>query len=294
MKPQSLSKPQNKVARLQPLSILPVFIDLHGKRAIVIGSAGPAIWKAELLAKAGATVELISNATSPELLEFVSNIKPPACIILTIANWRNCDLSNAEMIVGDVGEGEAEELFHQAKKHTSLVNIIDKTAYCTFQFGSIVNKSPLVIGISTTGAAPVLAQHVRSLLEATLPSDIQSLAKRAARIRARVNETLGASANRRKYWSAFFSKAFGFRVAKQRKSSKPYVIKVSSIEDLTLRDLRTLQTADEIHFDVGVNQQILQFGRREALRFELRASGEIAASSNTDQNLVLVHNVLEA
>ena len=290
MKPQSLSKSHNKGERLEPLSILPVFIDLHGKRAIVIGSAGPAIWKAELLAKAGAKVELISTSTSRELLEFVSNIKPPACLTLTIADWRNCDLSHAEMIVGDVGESEAEELFKQAKKHTSLVNIIDKTAYCTFQFGSIVNKSPLVIGISTTGAAPVLAQHVRSLFEATLPADIQSLAKRAARIRARVNEKLGASANRRKYWSAFFGKAFGFSVAAQRKFSKPYLIKVSSVEDLTLRDLRALQTADEIHFDAGVNQQILQFGRREALRIVLRAGCEIAAPSNAELNLVFVRN----
>ena len=162
MKPQSLSKPPNKVARLEPLSILPVFIDLHGKRAIVIGSEGPAIWKAELLAKAGAKVELISKSPSRELFELVSNINPPASITLMIADWRDRDLSLAEMIVGDVGEGEAEALFHEAKKHTSLVNIIDKTAYCTFQFGSIVNKSPLVIGISTTGAAPVLAQPVGS------------------------------------------------------------------------------------------------------------------------------------
>ena len=290
MKPQSLSKPQNKVARLEPLSILPVFIDLHGKRAIVIGGEGPAIWKAELLAKAGAKVELISASTSPELLEFVSNIKPPACITLTIANWRDRDLSQAEMIVGDVDESKAEELFIKAKKHASLVNIIDKTAYCTFQFGSIVNKSPLVIGISTTGAAPVLAQHVRSLLEATLPADIQSLAQRAARIRARVNETLGVSANRRKYWSAFFSKAFGFSVSAHPKLSKAYVIKVYSVEDLTLRDLRALQAADEIHFDAGVNPQILQFGRREALRFELRAGGKIAAPVNSELNLVFVRD----
>ena len=293
MKPQSLSKPQNRVARLEPLSILPVFIDLHGKRAIVIGGEGPAIWKAELLAKAGAKVELISMSTNSQLLEFVSNSTATTEITLIIANWRDRDLSLTEIIVADASEDEAAELFREAKKHTSLVNIIDKPAYCTFQFGAIVNKSPLVIGISTTGAAPVLAQHVRGLLEATLPADIQSLAQRAARIRSRVNEKLGASTNRRKYWSAFFSKAFGFSNVSKPQLSKPYLISVSSIEDLTLRDLRALQTADEIHFEAGVNPQILQFGRREALRVKLRAGDKIAAPVNSELNLVFVRKAIE-
>ena len=119
------------------------------------------------------------------------------------------------------------------------------------------------------------------------------MAQKAARIRARVNKKLGESLSRRKYWSAFFGKAFGFSSPDQPKSAKPYVIKVSNIEDLTLRDLRVLQTADEIHFDAGVNQQILQFGRREALRVKLGAGGKIALPANSEQNLVFVHNAGE-
>ena len=149
-----------------------------------------------------------------------------------------------------------------------MVNTIDKPGYCTVQFGSIVNKSPLVIGISTSGAAPVLAQHVRSLLEASLPSDIHSLAQHAARIRARVNGRLGTSLERRKYWSAFFGKAFGFRT-RGPAANGSYVIKTCDIEDLMLRDLRVLQSANTVYIAAGANADIAKLARREVVRLKV-------------------------
>ena len=57
------------------------------------------------------------------------------------------------------------------------VNVIDKPAYCDFSFGAIVNRSPLVIGISTDGAAPVFAQAIRAKLEALLPQGLRRLGR---------------------------------------------------------------------------------------------------------------------
>lgn len=288
MKQQSRALRQNNSERVEPLSVLPVFLDLHGKAAIVIGGEGPAVWKAELLAKAGAVVNFICEKPSAEVLQFVSNMWSDENITLTIDGWRNQDLSQAFLIVADIVEDEASEFFSAAKKYTSLVNIIDKPAYCTFQFGSIVNKSPLVIGISTSGAAPVLAQHVRSLLEATLPADVQSLAKRAARIRARVNERLGASSNRRNYWRAYFGKAFGFQKKSKHAVTPLHVIKTQDIESLTLRDIRALQCADRIYFQPGSNQQVLQFGRREAARIEIDSIKQVEENIDKGRNSVFI------
>lgn len=293
MNPQSPPKPQNNTDRVEALSILPVFLDLHDKHVVVIGGEGPAIWKAELLAQAGAKVEMICKATNADLLAFISNFKSSAAIKLTLSDWRKCDLSEAAVIIADVSEDEAAEFFQDAKRHTSLVNVIDKPAYCTFQFGSIVNRSPLVIGISTSGAAPVLAQHVRSLLEATLPADIQSLVNRAARIRTRVNETIGASNKRRNYWSAFFGKAFGFRTKPKSELAQPYLIKIVGIDDLTLRDIRAMQTADKIYFHADCNLQILQFGRREAQRIEIAMGAEFPQFSDLNCNIVLLSSFKE-
>ena len=288
MKRQSRALRQNNSERVEPLSVLPVFLDLHGKTAIVIGGESPAIWKAELLAKAGAAVSFICEKPNAEVLQFVSNSQSNENITLTIDNWRNQDLSQAFLIVANIFEDEAPEFFSTAKKYTSLVNIIDKPAYCTFQFGSIVNKSPLVIGISTSGAAPVLAQHVRSLLEATLPADVQSLAKRAARIRVRVNERLGASGNRRNYWNAYFGKAFGFHNASKHLAKTLHVNNTQDIESLTLRDIRALQCAERIYFQSGSNQQLLQFGRREAARIEINDIKQVEGNIDLQCNSVFV------
>ena len=282
MKLQPRALQQSNVERVDALSVLPVFLDLHAKSVFVVGGQGPALWKAELIAKAGAVVTLVCAQESADVLQFVANMQVSTNIHLSISDWRACNFSGAAVIIADVGDDEAAEFFAAALKFTSLVNVIDKPAYCTFQFGSIVNKSPLVIGISSSGAAPVLAQHVRSLLETTLPARIQAQAQRAARIRTRVNARLGASSNRRIYWGAFFGKVFGFRLLSRTRFTETYVIKVADIDDLTLRDVRALQSADEIYFNVGTDPHILQFGRREALRFEV--AGDAASRVNLDAN----------
>ena len=64
------------------------------------------------------------------------------------------------------------------------VNVIDKPAFCDFSFGAIVNRSPLVIGISTDGAAPVFGQAIRAKLEALIPRGFARWAEAARQWRA--------------------------------------------------------------------------------------------------------------
>ena len=87
------------------------------------------------------------------------------------------------------------------------VNVIDKPAFCDFSFGAIVNRSPLVIGISTDGAAPVFAQAIRAKLEALLPKGFADWAAAAARWRARCKASGLSFAGRRKFWQLFTAHA---------------------------------------------------------------------------------------
>ncbi len=87
------------------------------------------------------------------------------------------------------------------------VNVIDKPACCDFSFGAIVNRSPLVIGISTDGAAPVFAQAIRAKLEALLPKDFANWASAAARWRTMVKESGLSFVARREFWQAFTAHA---------------------------------------------------------------------------------------
>ena len=84
---------------------------------------------------------------------------------------------------------------------------IDKPAFCDFAFGAIVNRSPLVIGISTDGAAPVFAQAIRAKLEALLPKGFANWASAAARWRSAVKASGLSFSGRRKFWQVFTAHA---------------------------------------------------------------------------------------
>ena len=84
--------------------------------------------------------------------------------------WTADDLNGAAVAIGAFEEDADAAAFAQAARAAAVpVNVIDRPAFCDFAFGAIVNRSPLVIGISTDGAAPVFAQAIRAKLEALLP-----------------------------------------------------------------------------------------------------------------------------
>src|SRR4029077_17465015 len=100
-------------------------------------------------------------------------------------------------------EAEAQQFAAAARAEGVVVNVIDKPAYCDFAFGAIVNRSPLVIGISTDGAAPVFAQAIRGKIEAMLPRGFARWAQAAQRWRARVQSSPLSLAARQRFWQAF-------------------------------------------------------------------------------------------
>jgi uroporphyrin-III C-methyltransferase/precorrin-2 dehydrogenase/sirohydrochlorin ferrochelatase len=250
------------------LAVLPVFLDLHGKNAIVIGASEGALWKAELLLQAGACVTLVCESPTVAALQWASNAKPEQALIETVA-WHDISFAGATLVVADVAKMESAELAAKARAAGAFVNVVDQPAHCQFQFGSIVNKSPLVIGISTAGAAPVLAQLVRTLIESALPASLQSLAQRASTLRARVNARLDDVNQRRRYWNAFFSRAFGKMTTQHSLSSAGYAITASEVGDLTLRDLEMLRRADRVFCRPGANPAIIALARREAVRSKI-------------------------
>ena len=217
--------------------MLPVFFDLEAKRAIVIGGTAAAAWKAELLAAAGAHVDIFTVTPGEEML------------------------AGAALIVADAAtRAEALEIRKAARSAGVPVNIIDRPEFCDFQFGAIVNRSPLVIGISTSGAAPVLAQEIRSRIECIVPPRLAAWVRVAAGLRDKVSQRFSSAHQRRSYWSGFVAKAMNMPDA----AGGITIIRAETVEDLTIREVRALQSADVIHVGRGCPKGILDFARREA------------------------------
>src|SRR5262249_27075210 len=157
---------------------LPVFFKLEGRRAVVAGTSAAAAWKAELLAAAGATVDVYAPEPSTELLEVAGRLR--SVITIHARPWAPADFAGAAIAVGDC-DGDAAATFAAAARAAGVpVNVVDKPTLSDFAFGAIVNRSPLVIGISTDGAAPVFAQAIRARIETLIPQGFACWAEAAA------------------------------------------------------------------------------------------------------------------
>lgn len=296
-----------KPPRIGSLAKLPVFFDLQGRRAVVAGGSAAAAWKAELLAAAGAHVEIYASLLSDEMAELLLRGAAPGCLVLHPRPWSLDVFGHAALALADTEtDAEAQAFFCAARRAGVPVNVIDKPAFCQFQFGAIVNRSPVVIGISTDGAAPILGQAIRRRIETLLPTSLAAWATLAQTVRSRVMQRLEKGPARRRFWEQFADKAFGpaptahdhatlDRLIDTKQAATAQAGRVTLVgagpgdaELLTLKAVRALQSADVILFDDLVSDDVLELARREAKRVMVGKRGQRESCAQRDINALMV------
>lgn len=276
---------------MQSLETLPVFFQLTGKRVLVIGGSEGAAWKADLAAATGAKVEIYSPSPCLRLQELaaerdnVSLINRPP----NAEDFRNVVLAFAATF----DDEEADHARRLADEAGVLLNLADRPQMSDFIMGAIVNRSPLVIGVSTGGASPVFAQAVRGRIETLVPASFIAWARAAQSWRPQVLNSGLDFIGRREFWRRFTRLAFkdihraprdedrqslleqtitaGASVAKGRVTlvgAGP-----GDPELITLKGMRALAGADVVLFDDLVPAAILDFARREAARINVGKRG---------------------
>lgn len=303
-------QPSDVVApRIGALSVLPVFLDLSGKRAIVAGGSPAAAWKAELLMAAGASVEVFAEPDEVSL-EMAALAKCGTGLCLVGRKWDVSSMKGAALAIADVNSGDEAAAFRAAAQSVgTLYNIIDKPDFCQFRFGTIVNRSPVVVGISTCGAAPILAQAIRRRIEAVLPPALKQWAGFALTSRRAIHKRLAPGLARRTFWEGLAGKALSenlpptpcatdklMRLAQKCASATSFGrvtlvgVGPGDAEHLTLKAIRVLQSADLILYEKPVAKDVLELGRREATRQEITAipGTEPPGSRHLPQNTALI------
>ncbi len=250
------------------------------------------------MAATGAQVDVFSEIFA-DGFEKLASAPPNGRIVLNHRPWTASDLTSAAIAVGAIADDAEGMAFASAARAAGVpVNVVDRPALCDFQFGAIVNRSPLVVGISTDGAAPVFGQAIRSLIEGLLPESFRLWAE-AARALRRDGERLGGSGGqKRSFWQRFAELALRHSdrgpteaeldrlIADAPADSSPEPVVIIDIgsggaEALTLRAVRMLRSADDIFFDEGVPATVTDFGRREARRSAVTAGGPDVLASVT-------------
>jgi uroporphyrin-III C-methyltransferase / precorrin-2 dehydrogenase / sirohydrochlorin ferrochelatase len=266
-------------ARIAPLPNLPLFHKLEGRKAVVVGSSDGAVWKAELLAAAGA------NVSRPDV-------------------WTPSDFDGAAIAVADLPDRK-EALRFVAAAHAAgaVVNVIDQTDLCDVTFGTIVNRSPIVVGISTDGATPVLGQSIRARIEGVLPLGLSGWAKVAKAWRPRLKRQVAGFGDRRAFWQRFAAKAWAEPDRPPQDSDFDALIALAPAntgrvtlvgagpgdpELLTLKAVRALQSATVILYDHLIGPDVLELARREARRVPVGKSGHGPSCKQSDINEMIV------
>jgi uroporphyrin-III C-methyltransferase/precorrin-2 dehydrogenase/sirohydrochlorin ferrochelatase len=267
---------QQRIARI---ASLPLFHRIRGCRAVVVGRSAGAEWKAELLASAGAAVDRLDS-------------------------WSDEHLAGAAIAVADLPHrDEALRFARSARRAGALVNIIDQPDLSDVRFGSIVNRSPLLVAISTDGAAPMLGQSLRARIEAMVPPGLSAWASAAQEWRPKVRKRLGDFAARRAFWRRFVAAAwtgagripgsadFEALVDGDRPARGQVTLVGAGPGDpdlLTLKALRALQSATVILHDRRVGAGVLELARREARRIAVGKTGYGPSFRQSEINTLMV------
>jgi uroporphyrin-III C-methyltransferase / precorrin-2 dehydrogenase / sirohydrochlorin ferrochelatase len=293
------------------MDYLPILLRVRSRFAVVIGGGAVAARKAELLLKCGARVCLVA----PELAAGTQELlrQHPADLSHVCAAFAAHHLEGAALVIAAADSAAVNAQVSQLARARGIpVNVADDAQRSDFILPAIVDRSPLIVAVSSAGTAPVLARRVREQIESLLPARLGALARFAGSQRERVNQVL-RPALRRPFWERFF----GTQANLERLSDEPVAQRAftaeltafSSRKDarglgevyligagpgdpdlLTLRALQLLQQADVLLYDRLVSPAILDRARREATRvFVGKDVGESTLSQDRINELLLDH-----
>jgi uroporphyrin-III C-methyltransferase / precorrin-2 dehydrogenase / sirohydrochlorin ferrochelatase len=299
-------KPVETTPGMEPLAVLPVFLRLQGRRGVLAGDGDGAVWKAKLLAAAGAAVEVFAPQPSQDMRQAPAEIAAGSIVVHDRA-WRAKDLEGAAFGIAALeDEAGCAAFVAAARAQGAIVNAVDRPHLCDVQFGAIVNRSPLVVGISTDGAAPVFAQGIRSRIEALLPRGFAHWVEAAKGWREIVAMSFARLGERRVFWERFADRALAepgraptdrdladlFAAARDGSGERGSVALVGAgpgdPELLTLKAVRALRSADIILYDDLVAPEILDYARREARTLLVGKTGHGPSCRQDEINALMV------
>ena len=275
----------------------PLFLKLTGERVLLVGGGEVALRKARLLSRAGARIEIVARELHPELAAL--GVKAVG------AEFQPDQIHGCRLVVAATDDAVLNARVAEAAREQCVpVNVVDNPDLSSWITPSIVDRSPLLVAISSGGIAPVLARRVRTKIETLLPAHYGRLALFLGRMRERLKSL--ALEPRRRVIEAFLDGSgseqalLGHEVAaekelthlQQGQQSQGEVFLVGAgpgdPDLLTLRALRLMQQADVVLYDRLVSARILDLVRRDAERVFVGKGPKQHEMPQADINTLLV------
>ena len=285
---------------------LPIFINIRKKPCIVIGGGDIALRKINLLLKAKAKVDCLS----PLFCKGIKNLSENGHITLINKSFDQTDIKDYSIIIAATDDKSVNSLISSiAQDKKILVNVVDSPELSSFIMPSIVDRSPLIIAVSSSGKAPVLSRIIRAKLETVIPSAYGILADIAGEYRQKVKDRFSTIKDRRAFWEAVFSgviaeKVFSGRISEAKEDiqrqlddsvemdlGEVYLVGAGpgDADLLTFKALRLIQQADVVLYDRLVSKGVMELVRRDSeLIYVGKKGGSDKSTKQVDINDQLV------
>lgn len=263
---------------------LPIFLSVKDQYCVVVGGGEIATRKIALLLRAGAHVQVIA----PVLCANVAKFRDEGRIEHIARGYEDSDLDEAYLAIAATDNERVNHRVAEAGRHLKIpVNVVDHPEDGSFIMPSIIDRSPIVAAVSTSGTSPVLARLIRSRLESVIPAGYGRLAELAGRFRDRVKQAFIDPADRRRFWDKVLQGSVAERVfsghmeeaevlmenALGQGNIQPGMGEVYLVgggpgdpDLLTFRALRLMQQADVVVYDRLVAKAVLDMTRSDAER----------------------------
>lgn len=265
------------------MDFLPLFHKLQDKIVLVVGGGEVAVRKARLLADAGARLRVVAPQIRAELRQMVEEC---AGEVLQ-RGYEEGDLQGVTLVIAATDDEPLNaRISEQAQQRGIPVNVVDAPKLCSVIFPAIVDRSPLIVAVTSGGDAPVLARLIRAKIETWIPATYGQLAGLAKKFRAQVKTLFPNVQQRRVFWEDVFQGQIAESVfagklgegerlleekisgAAPRMLGEVYLVGAGPGDPdlLTFRALRLMQQADVVLYDRLVAPAIIELCRRDAER----------------------------
>jgi uroporphyrin-III C-methyltransferase/precorrin-2 dehydrogenase/sirohydrochlorin ferrochelatase len=285
------------------MDYFPIFLRLANEPVLVVGGGAVAERKIDLLLRTSAQVRVIA----PELVPGLAERAAAGEITHVATEFRPEHLDGVRLAIAATDKHAINAwVARQAERRNIPVNVVDDRELSRFIMPAIIDRSPVVVAVGSSGDAPVLTRRLRERLESFLPQRLGTLARLAGKLRPTVKARIESPARRRKFWENFFDGTVAADVLAGRNVDTAEI--ANTLETggqdagevvlvgagpgdpglLTLRALRALQNADVILYDRLVSAEILDLARRDAERINVGKAAGGAQVSQDEINALLV------
>tara|TARA_R110001583_G_scaffold93386_2_gene236266 strand:- start:108 stop:1085 length:978 start_codon:yes stop_codon:yes gene_type:complete len=263
------------------MKYFPVFLDAKKISAMVIGGGEVATRKIELLLKSTTNITVMSKNVCASV-ERLINLNQ---LTWLKHNYQAGHFANINLVIAATDNMPVNKaIYQEAAPLNILINVVDQPELCTYITPAIIDRSPMIIALSSSGSSPILIRMLREQIEKTLPQAYGKLADFSYKFRDHVKARVKGLRNRRSFWENTLRGPIGQAIldGKQQQAEQQLIASIKqeiappsgdiifvytkdgNPDNLTLSAHRAMQFADAVFYDNEVNDELIEYVRRDA------------------------------